>query len=99
MVIYNIRFVWGARDLTAEQLRVASTREAWARWSRDKARRRAAAKEEAALAKKAAKEETVAGRHTSPPREKEVVTVSGAFSRYGNLPAWEGDKEIVTVGL
>ena len=114
MVVYGIRFVYGQPQLTEHQQRLASTRAAFAQWSRSKARRFAAARRTEPLARGRRVEEdppapvretrTVAVGPPSPPEEKEIVTVGledtvRSPPLYGDLPAWEGGKEIVTVGL
>lgn len=114
MVLFGIRFVYGQPQLTDHQQRLASTRAAFAQWSRDKARRFAAARRKDPLARGRRVEEdhppparerrTVAVGPTSPTEEKEIVTVGPEDTvcippLYSDLPAWEGGKEIVTVGL
>ena len=116
MVHFGIRFVYDDPQLTERQLRVASTRAAYARWSRDLARQFAAARKASLTKGRTEREdrpppvrerESVTVGLPSPSREKETVTVgpqsTGAQSArvppQCELPSWEGDKEIITVGL
>ena len=101
MVLFGVRFVYDDPHLTEQQVRVASTRAAYAQWSRNLARQFAAAKK-ASLAKKrrtvredrppsAREEEAPPDGLPSPCEEKETVTVGApqfASTESTGVPPW-----------
>ena len=115
MVLFGVRFVYDDPHLTEQQVRVASTRAAYAQWSRNLARQFAVAKKASLAKRRTVREDRAPAREEEAPPdglpspcEKETVTVgapqfasteSTGVPPWGDLPSWEDGKEIVTVGL